>query len=157
MSELFPQTPREYAVDRVSRGLAEELPSSDLDGLRSHADALCAIAESLEIPFEALIRWTHYRAPNKEWSQAEFRRWATSYAADMKALTVPAVELEGEGEPARPPWIPAPCAYCSEVLLTEAQAASHICVAFCTRCYGHEMQRVGEHWFCSNCGSSTSS
>lgn len=156
MSELFPQTPREYTLDRVARALAEELASADdVEGLRSHADALCAIADSLEIPFEALIRWTHYRAPDKEWSQAEFRRWATSYASDMKAL--PAADLEGSsGEPPPAPWEPAPCGHCGEAILTDAAAASHICHILCPSCGGHSAQRVGEQWFCSHCGSTTS-
>lgn len=147
MSELFPQTAREYAVDRIARALADELPGEEREALSARADAIVTIGDGLAIPFEALIRWAHYKTPQQEKSLLEFRRWAEIYASTMQAL--PAGDLEG---PVRAPWEAARCAHCSEMLLTEAQAASHVCHLMCPQCSAHSAQRVNGRWICANCG-----
>ena len=147
MSALFPQSAHEYAVERIARALAEELPGEDYEGLLSRAGAIVAIADSLGIPFVALLRWAHYKTPQQEKSLLEFRRWAASYAEAMRELA--AGDLEG---PAPAPWEAARCAHCSEWLETEMQAASHVCHLMCPQCNAHSAQRVDGRWICANCG-----
>jgi hypothetical protein len=154
VSELFPQSAREYAIERVARALAEELPGEEPAALSERADAIVAIGDSLGIPFEALIRWAHYKTPVQEKSLLEFRRWAEIYAATMRAL--PPGDLEGAAEETpRAPWEPAPCGHCGEVLLTDAAAAAHVCHLVCPQCSAHSAQRVAGHWICANCGEVT--
>ena len=84
MSELFPQTTREYAIQRVTRALLDELPDQDRDTLAARAEGLLAIAEHFRIDFEDLLRWVHCHAPGKQWSGAEWRRWCEKYV-EMRA------------------------------------------------------------------------
>lgn len=79
MSELFPQSENEYALDRVARALAEETGEQGTT-LTERAQMLWAIAERFEVPFEAALHWMHARAPGKQWSGAEFRRWCEKFA-----------------------------------------------------------------------------
>jgi hypothetical protein len=80
MSELFPQSANEYALERVARALSDELPDEPREGLAGRAQTLWAIAERYGIPFEAAMLWMHTRAPEKQWSGAEFRRWCEKFA-----------------------------------------------------------------------------
>jgi hypothetical protein len=57
----------------------DELPEQDRDTLAARAEGLVAIAEHYDVPFENLLAWSHARAPGKEWSGKEFRRWCEMY------------------------------------------------------------------------------
>jgi hypothetical protein len=85
MSDLFPQTTHEYALHRVTRALIEELPQQDQAPLAARAESLVAIAEHYGVPFENLLAWTHARAPEKQWSGAEFRGWCEWYVEMKRA------------------------------------------------------------------------
>jgi hypothetical protein len=149
VSELFPQTAREYALERVARALSETLPPEtpaadrDADALAWRAETLVAIAEHFGVTDEELLLWVRTRMPGKEWSGAECRRWCEKLAALKRELPQAA---------ASDSWAIARCGHCSELLETEAQARSHVCHVLCTRCYAHSAERVGERWVCANCG-----
>jgi hypothetical protein len=150
MSELlFPRSAAEADREQVTRALIAQLPAAALtDGISEHARALIAIAESFRVPIGALLNWIGYAMPGKEWSTREFERWSAKYAADI--ATAP--ELASAEKPA---WTPARCGHCHEWLLTEAQAASHVCHMLCPTCCGHSAQRVNGRWLCANCGEVT--
>jgi hypothetical protein len=154
MSELFPQTAREYALERVARALYESLPpatpSADLapEALAARAETLIAIAESFGVTDEELLIWTRYRMPGKEWSGAECRRWCEKLVETKRELAARGTPVDA----ALDVWQPARCGHCAELLETEAQARSHVCHMLCTRCYAHSAQRVGGRWICANCG-----
>src|SRR4051812_42101772 len=58
MSELlFSESAHEYERERVTRALRDELPEAEPQGLRERAEALCAIREHYDVPFEVLILW----------------------------------------------------------------------------------------------------
>jgi hypothetical protein len=79
MSKLFPQTTREYALQRVTRALLDELSQQDPEMLGTRAESLVAIAEHYDVPFETLLAWAHTRVPGKQWSGAEWRRFCEKY------------------------------------------------------------------------------
>ena len=76
---------REAALEQVERALGEELGDDPL--LRTRAESLVAIAIAEGIDVDDLIRWIHYRVPEKEWSLDEFRRWAKKLQETVQALT----------------------------------------------------------------------
>jgi inhibitor of KinA sporulation pathway (predicted exonuclease) len=69
---------RQASLDWVRRALAEELRDNS-PTMTTRAENLVAIAEYYQIPIEALIRWIHTRAPRKQWTAAEWRRWCEEY------------------------------------------------------------------------------
>lgn len=76
------EDPREAALDWTRRALLEEL--REAGQVRNRAENLVAIAIESRIPIEDLIMWIHEQAPGKQWSGAEFRRFAELYN-EMKA------------------------------------------------------------------------
>jgi ribosomal protein L37AE/L43A len=74
---------KEAALDWVRRTLAEELrDESATAGTR--AEGLIAIAEHYKIPIEDLIIWIRTPLVGKQWSGAEFRRFAEMYDVERK-------------------------------------------------------------------------
>ena len=67
---------RTFAIDSVYHALRFEIHPAAAAGLRERAESLIAIAERAGMPIEQLIAWIHTPAPEKEWSLAEFRRYA---------------------------------------------------------------------------------
>lgn len=81
---------REASVEWVARTLIEELRET-APHANQHAENLVAIAEEFEIKIEDLVRWIHLPAPRKQWTAAEFRRFAQSLATVRRDL-----ELKGD-------------------------------------------------------------
>lgn len=126
MSDLFPQSPHEYEVSRIAAALAAELPEAPPAELPERAAAFVAIGDRYEVPFEALIAWVHYRAPRKEWSLAECRRWCEAYVETARELKFkPQPRAAGDVEEEN--WQLARCGHCGELLETAEQARHHIC------------------------------
>jgi ribosomal protein L37AE/L43A len=71
---------REASVDWVKRALSEALRDHSAQ-ITTRAENLVAIAEDNRIPIEELVVWVYRKAPGKEWTAAEFRRFAEKYAA----------------------------------------------------------------------------
>ena len=69
---------RDVALHQVADALAAEL-GIDAPLLIEQAENLIAIAVEHEISVEHVRQWIHYRTPDKEWTTAEFRRWARRY------------------------------------------------------------------------------
>ncbi len=71
----------DYVHETVLRALQVELPGEDGAELRQRAEGLVAIAERAGVRIESLLAWIHTRAPEKEWSLAEFRGCCAVIAA----------------------------------------------------------------------------
>jgi hypothetical protein len=69
----------------VRRALEDEL-RNDTAQIGTRAENLLAIAELYEIAIEDLVLWIHVNVPQKQWTSAEFRRWAQKFSADRARL-----------------------------------------------------------------------
>ena len=74
-------TPTPDLEIRTAQALADEGAPADL------APQLCAIADKFGIPAYEVLGWIRFRAPGREWSGAEFQRFAEIHAALSKAAS----------------------------------------------------------------------
>lgn len=77
--------PRAASLDWVRRALAEQLRDNSAD-VGTRAENLVAIAEHYLVPIEDLVKWIHLAAPKKQWTAAEFRRFASLLSETRRAV-----------------------------------------------------------------------
>ena len=150
MSDLFPQSAREYELQRIAAALGHEQPDAPPETLPERAAGFLAVADRYDVPFEALIAWVHNRDVAKQWSLAECRAWCEKYVETMRELKLEREQARRMERPAEY-WDLARCAHGGELLETAAAAAGHICRRACKSC-AHEMRRENGRWKCPNCG-----
>jgi hypothetical protein len=75
--------PRAYALDLVTRALADELREPIT---RDRAEAFIAVAEQAHVLIETLLVWIHTPATGKQWTLAEWRRFCEHFAAEQRQL-----------------------------------------------------------------------
>ena len=75
---------REESIMQVRHALAQVLQEAD-EAFHGRAETLVAIAETFRVSIvDALLPWIHIRAPEKQWSGAEWRHWCERYTAALE-------------------------------------------------------------------------
>ena len=76
---------RDVSLHWVAERLALMRPDEDRSDLAGRAEALVTIAERYRVPVEALIEWIDRKAPDKQWSAVEWRRFCELYRRVVEA------------------------------------------------------------------------
>ena len=75
---------REESLRQVEHALACVLQEAD-EAFRDRAETLVLIAEQFRVSItDALLPWIHLRAPEKQWSGAEWRHWCERYTLALE-------------------------------------------------------------------------
>lgn len=76
---------REASLRWVAERLELMLPEENRSELAGRAEVFVTIAEQYRVPIEALIEWIDRKAPEKQWSAVEWRRFCELYRQVVEA------------------------------------------------------------------------